>query len=41
MIQEITLQENTTDWINFLIETIRSWWMKSSCSSDENYFLIN
>ena len=42
MIGEITLQKTEPDWLNFLIESIKTWCMKwSAGKEEENYFLIN
>jgi len=30
-----------TDWINIIIENLRTWWNRINCPKEENYFLIN
>jgi len=41
MLQEITLQKTSTDWLRLLIEPVRTWWLKMNAKRKENYFLIH
>ena len=42
MVGEIVFQQTTAYWLNFLIESIKSWILRWSVQKEEeNYFLIN
>jgi hypothetical protein len=38
---EITVRETMQYRLSSLTETVKSWFTKTSCPPDENYFLIN
>ena len=42
MIRDFALERPGTDWLNLLIESIKSWYLKWNARKlEKNYFLIN